>query len=112
MNTKCPNCGVAIECELKFCPHCGAALPDAPNPGVAPRFGFWSAVLQWILALGAVIFGGVGACSAYNLATGQGKTGDLGDMSGIFWFVGIIALGCCALCVTLGVYWKKKRNRK
>lgn len=100
MNIQCPNCGAAIAENIEFCPHCGTTIsPPAFNPWLAP--------LQWLLALGAAIFGGVGACSAWALATRQTYSRDLGDLSGAYFTVGLIALSFCALCIYLGNRWKE-----
>lgn len=109
MNIRCSHCHAEVAKDLAFCPHCGAAIPQ-PEPGAPRAFNFWSAALQGFLALGAVIFGGVGACSIYALATGD-TSSEMGDLSQAFWIVGIFALGCGALCIYLGALWKKKRKK-
>ena len=52
----CPNCGAGLTQLDEFCPRCGARL-TAP---ARPALGVISVIL---LALGALIFGGIGACS-------------------------------------------------
>ena len=54
----CPNCGLAMEQRAEFCPRCGAQLHAK-----ARRSAGWI-VGSILLGLGALLFGGIGACSA------------------------------------------------
>lgn len=94
----CPNCGQSLEPGLKICPHCGAVLgqPARREGSSTSRFAYF--LLQFVLALGILLFGGMGACSAYFLATRQ-TASEMGDLSGLFWMSGLFGLACCAACV-------------
>ena len=53
----CPQCGAGLGERAEFCPHCGARLQLA----AATSAGWFASNIA--LGLGALIFGGVGACS-------------------------------------------------
>ena len=107
-NSICPQCGTPNANNLKFCSHCGATLPENTAEETSGASNFWRFALQFILALAALAFGGVGACSTYVLTTGQAKNQDLGDISGLVWMIGIVALICAALCLFVAWCLRKK----
>ncbi|WP_157947537.1 hypothetical protein [Abditibacterium utsteinense] len=65
--------------------------------------------MQLLLIIGAIIFGGVGACSTYVIATRQTYSRDLGDLSETYWAVGFIAFVFCALGLYLA--WRQRKNK-
>lgn len=105
----CPQCGTPNASELN-CSQCGAVLPSnsESETSSAPRLPFWRFALQFILALAALVFNVLVLYAAYVLATGAAKNQDVGDMSGLVWLVGIVALICGAICLFFAWRLKKK----
>lgn len=88
----CPNCGAALNEQPEFCPRCGARLTPQTRPALS-RFAIVA------LALGLLLFGAVGACSAVLTVMSLSTLSDPYSEMGLV--VVIPSLLICGVCFFL-----------
>lgn len=103
---QCFNCGKELPAKATFCPHCGAPLPTQGS-GISIALRIIGLI---ILAGFALLFGAAGAC--FMLFTGAGVLSGPGSSTPEylgFGLIGLVLLGCAALCIWGAVALVKKR---
>ena len=98
----CPNCGAGLYQRADFCPHCGARLELKS----AKSLSFIISTV--ILGLGALVFGGVGLCSAtFSVASFQPN--EFGT-SLLIISVPLLLLGLAGFWACVRALWRRSRE--
>lgn len=100
----CPNCGVALDEKPPFCPRCGAQL-DAK-----PRRAALSVGMMFLLALGIMVFGVIGACGGLFVAASFGKQdGELPASAFLVISVPSLLIGLVGFVLCARPFFRRKR---